>query len=87
MNTKYPNSKVTLTAVSLVAFTTIAGWIGMHGPFGASAKATTQTQAQTQTQTQAPTTGPTIHVRNGRSYTSRQQSNSSSAPVARTRGS
>lgn len=87
MKTKYANSKLTLTAVSLVAFTTIAGWIGMNGPFGASAKTATETQAQTQTQTQAPTTRVTVHDDDGRSYTSRQQSSSSSAPVARSRGS
>ena len=83
MKTKYPNSKVTLTAVSLVAFTTIAGWIGTHGPFGASAKTATQTQ----TQTQAPNTRVIVRDGEGRSYTIRQQSSSTSAPVARSRGS
>jgi hypothetical protein len=87
MNTKYPSSKLTLTAVSLLALTTIAGWIGTNGPFGAAAKTTTQAQTQTQTQTQAPTTRATVHDGTGRSYTSRQQSSSSSAPVARSRGS
>ena len=78
MKTKYPTSKYVLVCASIVAFTGIASWVSVNGPFGSSANA----QAQEQ---QAPAT-QRVRIRDddGRTYT---QTIPSNRPVARSRGS
>jgi hypothetical protein len=91
MKTKYPTSKYVLVCASIVAFTGIASWVSVHGPFGrstASAQTTTQTQQADQ---------PPVIVRQRRysddgdsqTYTITVPGNSysNSAPLARSRGS
>jgi hypothetical protein len=79
MNTRYATSKIMLTCASVLAFTGIATWVGINGPFGSSAN------AQVQSQQQSPVT-QRVRIRDddGQAYTITIPRNS---PVARSRGS
>jgi len=84
---KHRDSKIFLTAVSLLAFGGISGYVSMHGPFGKSATTTTQAASVQSAISDDDLTiqddgGQNISISNGQIYNV-----SNSGPVARSQGS